>query len=359
MWLSTTTSTTDLILNAAALGFILDLDECLYETTVPTDVHAFVRGLGTLRYRRSRWRLDALAPLVAIGLVAGLSVPLLIEPNVSSMMVVKRALCGGSLDFATARNPAGYIVTTTTDAFDPADGPESLDLQERANMEQAFGAGAQFSMLIPFPSYFELYSAETLEDLSMEGGPCLDKDGAGAAGQPHVVAAVRFQANIHRGEAAGDRPFRCSDYAAACQESGLLRHECPKTCGCDDLASGLFLSAPAQGCPARCEMARAQRLEERNNQTCADAAVVGTRQWTAYWMKFEDLMLGISAQSPGKMDFFRGFAARKRARGCNNTERDPYFNIDFCRSGEYPTSTNGWSPWRCLNACPAWLARPA
>ena len=50
LWLSHTSSMTDLILNAAALGFIMDTDELLFAATTPAVVHNVVSRLEPLSY---------------------------------------------------------------------------------------------------------------------------------------------------------------------------------------------------------------------------------------------------------------------------------------------------------------------
>mmetsp|Transcript_104236 Transcript_104236/g.321562 ORF Transcript_104236/g.321562 Transcript_104236/m.321562 type:complete len:670 (-) Transcript_104236:67-2076(-) len=356
MWLSTTTSTTDLILNAAALGFILDLDECLYETTVPADVRAFVRGLGALKHRRSRWHLEAVVPLLAICLVALLSAPLVLEPNISEMMGVKRELCAGSLEFASAKNPAGYVIVSTTEPFE--DGPELKipDLQERANKERAFSATGRFSMKIP-EAYFQQFEEETLGGLAGRvTGPCQDVDNAAQQEvNSHLFAAARYEVRIHEGESTSDRPFRCSDYASKCQSSGLLRYLCPETCGCGTYTSGLFQGSVAQGCPVTCEAARQELVKRRQNATCADEDVAANAQWAAYWATFKSLMQLVSAGNDVLLSFYDRFVDKKLAEGCSNTERDPYYDIDFCRAQNPMMSANGWTP--VIGFCPASCCR--
>jgi len=356
MWLSATTSITDLILNAAALGFVMDLDECLFETTVPARVHAFVGGLNSLKHRRSRWHLEAVVPLLAICLVALLSAPLVLEPNISEMMGVKRELCAGSLEFASAKNPAGYVIVSTTEPFE--DGPELKipDLQERANKERAFSATGRFSMKIP-EAYFQQFEEETLGGLAGRvTGPCQDVDNAAQQEvNSHLFAAARYEVRIHEGESTSDRPFRCSDYASKCQSSGLLRYLCPETCGCGTYTSGLFQGSVAQGCPVTCEAARQELVKRRQNATCADEDVAANAQWAAYWATFKSLMQLVSAGNDVLLSFYDRFVDKKLAEGCSNTERDPYYDIDFCRAQNPMMSANGWTP--VIGFCPASCCR--
>jgi len=94
LWLVSTTSIVDLILNGVALSYIMDIDEVIYKVLVPTKLDTLIRRLDPISID---WSMEI--PVRSIFL----SVPLLLimvlvyiwllEPHTESMMTVQSVLC--------------------------------------------------------------------------------------------------------------------------------------------------------------------------------------------------------------------------------------------------------------------------
>jgi len=328
-WLAATTSITDLILNAAALGFVMDLDEILYETVVPSTIQTFVQKMEPVKYRRLRGSLEAVVPLVAIVFIVFLSGVLLIGPNIQQMVVVKGELCAGNRDFATARSPANYVISVPTAPFD---GDAVPNLEQKAVQElidaPVLGEGiAYFSMWAPLRSYASQYIRRTLQEQA-ETTRCVDQDDYYThETAPHLFAFVRYEMGIDAGISVAERPFRCVDYVSHCQRSGLLKMVCPTTCGCDDPKAGLMLVSSAWGCPPECDLVRRQRLR---TAACVDDSVSNTRNWRSYWRAYEGVVSRGASLDATERNVLDAWIGRKILGGCNNTELDDTFGANFC-----------------------------
>ncbi|CAE7274649.1 unnamed protein product [Symbiodinium natans] len=69
-WLAKTTNITDLILNAAALGTILEIDEVVFSSMLPKKIQAAVYDLEAIKVRYTRVKSQLEAAVVFIGVVA-------------------------------------------------------------------------------------------------------------------------------------------------------------------------------------------------------------------------------------------------------------------------------------------------
>ena len=118
LWLSRTTSITELILNCVALEAVLHVDEFIFSALVPTQLQQQIQRLPPVMMRKSNlWpRVENL--VLAVILMAALSLPyfLLLSPLTDDMLAVKTELCGGTLTFAVGMN--NQVV-----AHSPTNGP--------------------------------------------------------------------------------------------------------------------------------------------------------------------------------------------------------------------------------------------
>jgi len=349
-WLAATTSITDLILNAAALGFVMDFDEILFETVVPTTVHLFVQRLEPVKHKRPPGSLEAVVPLVATILVVCLSSMLLIGRNVHQMEVVKEQLCGGSLDFATTRNPANYIVSIPTVPFNEDLNPnlEQKAVQELIDHPQLGQGTVYYSLWTALPGFAARYSQINLPEVAatME---CRDMDDElSHLFMPYLFSAVRYEVGADIGISVAERPFRCADYATHCHNSGLLRMICSTTCGCADPTSGLVEIGSSFGCPSSCEPLRHQRLR---NASCVDASVANAPNWSAYWRRYASMIATGGSYEETERNTLDAWIARKISGGCNNTEPDFKFGTDFCNYADPMFAHQGLA--QIIGFCPA------
>ncbi|CAK9064167.1 unnamed protein product [Durusdinium trenchii] len=99
-WLASTTSIVDLILNAVALGGILEVDEFIFVALVPTKIQLAVQKLEPMKVRYHQKRSDAESVVHCIMLLAAILLPwlILLEPISQDMLAAKlqwhSELCG-------------------------------------------------------------------------------------------------------------------------------------------------------------------------------------------------------------------------------------------------------------------------
>ena len=152
LWLSRTTSITELMLNAVALEAVLHVDEFIFSAFVPTRLQQKIQRLPPCMLKKSsRWpQVENL--LLASILMAALGLPyfLLLSPLKDDMLAVKTALCGGELTFAVGMNNQLVGRTQTT-------GPGALanrSYEQVVAMEYAFpNASVQHLPSLNLPGY--------------------------------------------------------------------------------------------------------------------------------------------------------------------------------------------------------------
>ena len=121
-----TISISDLLLNAVALEFVLNLDELIFEALAPSRVLRLVDGAKPLRVPRAcerHWRgfdLRAALTLVAVGGVLCIFILGGLLPNVDTLIAASDALCGGDTEFVTTVDGAGVPAWAYPDAADPS-----------------------------------------------------------------------------------------------------------------------------------------------------------------------------------------------------------------------------------------------
>jgi len=339
LWLSSTSSLTDLIMSAAALGFVLDLDGHLLETTVPAAVQKVLGGLQPLRYRRLPCCMEAVAPLLCLAGTVTACLMVIVLPLADNMLLAKAMFCDGSLDFAVAQNPAGAPISRATAVFEQAYVVPGMKARAVTELiHHTPGAVLQFSSFAASRQAFAADSEMTILELS-RSMPCADVDRSPHAVMlteaPYWLMAVREETGLHRGLPTTQKAFACRDYAGHCDASAILRAVCPVTCGCADARSGLALSQPQRGCPETCSRAAWQALV---NESCSDLDVGGTASWTRYWRSYQQTM---SAQLPQRGELFERFADDRIAGGCAGMLPDPLWRNDFCNEDAPPLVKSG------------------
>jgi len=289
-WLSNTSVLGDLLLNCAALVFVLELDELLYKTLVPGLVKGIVSRLqpvplrGECMLRGLSWR-PLLVLFTCMSFVAWMTVKY-VEPMHHRMLDVKEAMCGGSTTnfvvqvapyLGVAAVAPTFPATNYTDsslthtllrrvardfAF-PSESPYSHDWWKTSGGLDKFGkdmyldlagyvAGKYSTSAWIFPDkhlYQEYMQMVDFPD------PCNDiLDEWGPKMEAHVLA-VQF----------ATRRFdvtKCADFADLCRDQTyggfMVRSHCSATCGC---YTNNFTPIGRSGCRPRC-LAQLQ-LEQR------------------------------------------------------------------------------------------------
>ena len=153
LWLSRTTSITELMLNSVALEAVLHVDEFIFSAFVPTRLQQQIQRLPPVMMRKSnRW--PRVENLVLAGiLMAGLILPyfLLLSPLTDDMLAVKTQMCGGSLEFAVGMNNL-IVSMAPTEPANEGDVEANQTYVQAVAMEFAFPTNSSNKLVAPFHS---------------------------------------------------------------------------------------------------------------------------------------------------------------------------------------------------------------
>eukprot|EP00930_Biecheleria_cincta_P054167 TRINITY_DN4010_c0_g1_i1.p1 TRINITY_DN4010_c0_g1~~TRINITY_DN4010_c0_g1_i1.p1 ORF type:complete len:769 (-),score=103.73 TRINITY_DN4010_c0_g1_i1:162-2468(-) len=277
LWLSLTKSIGDVLLNAAALLFIFDIDELLFGLLAPSSITVFMASLrplenGTKKY----WHgidLSGLLRVVILAVVTGVVVVPWVVQSQKEAANLRAVLCGGNLDFVYAFDSLGGLMMTETPAYVRPDRLKS-------------GPGKVLGEVVsrrihgmPFENPFQALESDNLDALldhrSMSADQLLADSAANfvakypkfcydvddgfdpnrvnkAIGPSYRLAdKIRWMWSSLR-YLTSQEITRCREAAGFCSRTDLplLRHVCPETCGCLDPLSGQQIR---QGCWSQCE----------------------------------------------------------------------------------------------------------
>eukprot|EP00927_Polykrikos_kofoidii_P035076 TRINITY_DN2964_c0_g2_i4.p1 TRINITY_DN2964_c0_g2~~TRINITY_DN2964_c0_g2_i4.p1 ORF type:complete len:844 (-),score=106.18 TRINITY_DN2964_c0_g2_i4:226-2757(-) len=269
VWLCLTTNLFDLILNAAALAFVLDCDELIFATMAPPELKRSVKNTVPLK-RKYEPRICGLAirgPLLVLVLIA-LCFHLenaYIQPVLDRMDQVNASMCGGEQAFVVESSMnLGHAVVVPTETWTLDSSVDSSLLKKATNEgkdvsteEMVRLAGLPMSlqnksaMIVGSKGDFDMEIRKTFSDLVSPS--CVDEMHQGSEKliiQPYLES-LRFSTG--RLDA-----IKCEDFVVFCRNHSsagtLVRSFCSKTCGCGTLASFMVNRV---GCSAGC-LARTQ-----------------------------------------------------------------------------------------------------
>eukprot|EP00927_Polykrikos_kofoidii_P067498 TRINITY_DN6298_c0_g1_i4.p1 TRINITY_DN6298_c0_g1~~TRINITY_DN6298_c0_g1_i4.p1 ORF type:complete len:722 (+),score=96.60 TRINITY_DN6298_c0_g1_i4:204-2369(+) len=361
-WLAGTSAITDLILNTVALSFVLELDSLLFNAIVPKGVQKAVAEVAPLKFKRPRWNLDALIPLVGGLVFVWVSFYFLIQPNVEDMLNVKFELCGGLKEFVAEKSPIGIMQGVATRPFDESGSADVYEVRavHEVVIRNNRSRNSVFALMQWHGTDQHAFSATrgTSRKENAEAGIlCVDYDVA--SWFPWMLEHQPFVFNTANaivdptGTMGFSEEFRCNEYKAACdgKDNFLIRLLCPVTCGCNKGMSGLLFARISDygGCPQSCVQ---EALDDIRNASCTDLPVTSSsaenaavrRSWNRFWNSFVN---SISPMFPSFAEEFEAVAARMISNGCNDTEQMPVSELSFCDPMWFGEST-----WPITRFCP-------
>eukprot|EP00930_Biecheleria_cincta_P020072 TRINITY_DN15169_c0_g1_i7.p1 TRINITY_DN15169_c0_g1~~TRINITY_DN15169_c0_g1_i7.p1 ORF type:complete len:925 (+),score=119.71 TRINITY_DN15169_c0_g1_i7:61-2835(+) len=303
-FLGVTSNMTDLLLNAMALTFVLDIDDILFFLLAPRRVQSLVRNLEPLPTGKSPMQtltglpwLGCMLKLMLVGTLLFVIDLQLLQPVFGRIAQAKDILCSGNTDFVYSTHPltGTIIVTRTADDSATSWSTKALSVLQVASprIEVAYGweptekqlsasrsTPEETSRLPPGgswhaeldPSMFDYImqlSSKSAEQLSAER-TCNDLSNTDAL-HSQLVMATRNESFPYISS--------CSETKDLCAlpSMSVVRFLCPMTCECGTFPSpksGLF-GSPKFGCPNQCGM-RAAALQSMRASTgtappCLDA----------------------------------------------------------------------------------------
>lgn len=329
MWLSATSSRVNLILNAAALGFVMDIDELMFSCLMPDQLIQLVTQMQPLKFPKTPCFIDGSMPLAVLITIAILAWFQGVAPNIRDMVDLKRVMCDGNLDFVVQhRDDLNMIMSRSTpnstefDSFLGAAVKELIDSQSASlevwahNLRYPEKTPQLSTYYGPDKATFDAFLKYNLDDYTdMFNAACRDWNWDMYSGAGAWFASVRDTNNAFQ-SALANTPFQCSDFRKHCSEAKnqVLRLICPVTCGCPDPRSGLYLASAWGGCPESCAAKHADALKAAQ---CVDTDIGKPdlkAAWNRYWQGWKDFEHRVSRSWWGAQE--DAFFERVTTNGC-------------------------------------------
>ena len=274
LYLVYTETVQDLLLNAVALKFVLEVAELLYSAFAPRRSRTFIESLRPLNLEaHGRSHHDCLLPtvlLVFLGGMLALSYVFLLTPALEARTNTWGGLCGGRRDFAVATDGLGRLHWSLTSQYDDTGESEANTYIHVATdlLIKKQPPDEQSPWTIYQPSFDTLRTKVDSETVVEAGGTrlCEDADDHAGVDEWTNMGRLILQMVTHNHSIED-----CTSVKPYCHKVGIgglrSRQWCPVTCGCDDPKAGLLLDRVEQGCPAACT----QRLASASEGiTCQD-----------------------------------------------------------------------------------------
>jgi len=323
IWLANTTGIQDLVLNAAALTFVLDMDEAIYASFVPVPSKILVQSLAPLsRPHPKSWKgVGAGTPAI---LLCAVSVVLVIiwthvAPNMKQMKDIEEALCGGYKDFIYDATDLSVVFVTNTS-------PRVVDTQsfaEKAVREIVETVTDSSNLFRPptslriatYTEFHKLINSENSEVASLVSSQLL---GNGCQDYDFMTGAPVIKSTMLYGINPGADVSSCASLSASCaSDSRLVRLVCPATCGCGGLHSGLFKNGANQGCPREMCIQSGSYRSNLAQMLCSDYSVSqlkATTGWGRFWNEWLEVW---KVQAPREQEDLTNAKSAFLSQGCS------------------------------------------
>lgn len=290
----------DMLLNAMALGFILELDELLFAALAPKRLQAILESVAPLpcstgRHRRL-WRTGHLIKhVVLLSTVTALSFTLL-QSHFDMMREMEEVMCGGNVDFVcNPSEPMGTLKCSLTDSWRSSgavgkvvggyEGSAVLRLTGLSipEAQRLTAADNNATGVLWTPAGAVLSGMKETRAESLGRVMCADTWDTAS----ELTVPGRQEVDILRAAVLQDPVFQELGVARSCAEvlaAGLCDQRrrllaglpsfafqtvCALSCGCTDPLSGL---ANALGCPTQCVDRRREALDAALFR-CRDASL--------------------------------------------------------------------------------------
>ncbi|CAE7275278.1 hypothetical protein AK812_SmicGene37950 [Symbiodinium microadriaticum] len=299
LWLAGTTSIEDLILNAVALGAILQVDEMIFAALMPKKLQLEIQDLEAIKVHYSRRRSQAESLLTLLLMAALLCWPWfsLLEPLGRTMEKVKKAYCAGNQDFVVALNEDLQLtVGFPTVAFADVGG-KTLSQRAVEEFHLKDGEPATYILMQPDLQRFQQQRMLRLKEAAEAiTSWCEDFDQFFLPGNTAPGLVGYFAPYWHSALAGQGLPENtsCEDMAHLCDvaSGSPVRFVCGKTC-CSGEVRNSWYKTTASGCPLRC----VEESDKNPARSCVDIQTNATPAWDAFWDAYPSAVENDTGQS--------------------------------------------------------------
>lgn len=364
LWLANTKILQESVLNASALGFVLEIDQILFDTLMPFSCVDIIHKLQPLRIKRPpTWK--GLTWFNVWNLVICFAwtfcfILFNVMREERTMQTIADHLCGGQQDFITAITQATRDVVwmPTNRSYVPDDMSTRLLFTAKATRELIHGEDVHPTLSWISHTWRSMEEQRTMsvEGLLKRGGPTTACDEF----RTFEELPTQWLAPLRQWSGQPDAKS-CADMIHICHDPryALVRIVCPVSCGCQSPYSPLFRNGEHDGCPRFVCMATDKWKRDLASIPCMDfnsthlAALQARedekRALRNYLFDWEQAMLEDMGQlANDKYRAFRDDFLESGCRALRNGHLEPGRSIrDLCSPD---VKSNGFATW-CPETC--------
>lgn len=359
MWLSQTRDVTNIMLNAVALLFILDIDDLLYKVLAPKHSMQYLHSIREFQVgSRKTWAgmdLSSIMKLLVLVVTVALFCRYVIYECALQAKHARELLCGGNLNFVYGSHPSlGPIFMTETGDYNLTREEGMLPGMRPLVTDVVFHFSETTSQNAEVEDWMWRAHLPARGDLAVKHLPDIGELKAWLAMSDQQAPEETDFGSRSYGTFCEDMPWNKSYWeadwvwstvkaltgATNCQEARpfcdrkdlpLVRMVCPQTCGCTRPDSGLFVD---NGCRQLC-----QEEEEfgrsLNTTKCVESPNIHkSKVWQRWWKGFYETNAGTWAEDNVLMKF-----AKSGAHGnCSFLSSEDWIAGVFCshKGGKRP-----------------------
>ncbi|CAJ1358993.1 unnamed protein product [Effrenium voratum] len=364
MWLCQTRDVTNIMLNAVALLFILEIDDLLYSVLAPKHAMKYLNSIKEFETgSRKTWAgidLSCILKLVMLVCTVTIFIRYGIYINALQAQTARMFLCGGNQNFVYGSHKTlGPLFLAETEDF---------NLTRAQNMLPGMMGLVEDVVFNFHPEKVKDYMwRTTLErgDVAVKHVPSVEEMEAWLSMSDTEAPEETAYGSRSYGTFCEDKPWddtyweadwvwstlqvltgatNCAEAKPYCDKKTLplLRMVCPQTCGCTRADSGLYVD---KGCRKLCQE-ESEFKQSLNQSTCADwqaGEEARKNAWRRWWKGFYDSNKGIWKEGNEMMAF-----ARNGARGnCSFVTSEDWIPKAFCMDGRPHRPASFLCPQTC------------
>ncbi|CAJ1381709.1 unnamed protein product [Effrenium voratum] len=302
-----TVNVTELILNAVALGIILDIDDLLFDALATTPGRHLLHHLDPLPMRSfPRFRGADVKSLSMSFIIPTLVLVVyfsMLSPMVANLNLVKDTLCGGNLEFVWSLDKRGVTVLAPTvgGGWEEYDNSMQTKAISEAQGQVGITNATKYGLWVQGVGFLSASTSLTLDELVDEH----NSDCGDLGNEEPMLNYLRDTLNNQSIMGCADVVQFCNsiskmpDWGLDGGAGFVTRMLCSDTCGCTD-PGGEF--ALVQGCPygpgRACSQSPKYALNARQG-LCAERSVQQLRSYVP-WQKWLQSIVNF-AQAGGDM----------------------------------------------------------
>jgi len=362
MWLCQTRDVTNIMLNAVALLFILEIDDLLYKVLAPKHAMQYLHSIREFEVgSRKTWAgmdLSSIMKLLVLVVTVVLFCRYGIYQNALQAQHARELLCGGNLNFVYGSHPSlGPIFITETEDYNltraasmlPGIRPLVTDVVFQFSPEQV--KDWMWRVNLPGRGDLAVKHLPAVGDLqkwlAMSDQQAPEETGFGSKSYGTFCKDMPWDDSYWEADWVWST-VKVLTGATSCQEAQpfcdkkdvpLVRMLCPQTCGCTRADSGLFVD---NGCRQLCQ--KEEEFEGSLNTTkCVESPDIHkSKVWQRWWKGFYDKNTGTWSEDNVMMKF----AKSGGAGNCSFLSSEDWIAGSFCSHKDGKRPGPGQEPFR-------------